>query len=207
MAKKKNTRKKKTKQKVLDWEGIEREYCANQISIKEIGRRFGCSDTAISKKAKENGWKRTLANRVRARVKEELVRGEVCEEVCGEVCGNNANEKEIVEHAAKRGAEVIRLHRKDVQKMRDMEEKLLGELGDDPTKVHVSQYKGEIYTKTLSLTVSEKAGALQALANVQHKRIQLERQAYNLNDGEEVSDNPLTGLLKSLDSGGLPSNE
>ena len=44
--------------KPIDWEGIERDYCAGVMGVREIARWYGVSDTAIHKKAKAAGWKR-----------------------------------------------------------------------------------------------------------------------------------------------------
>jgi hypothetical protein len=51
------------------------EYRAGQLSIREIGRQHGLSDTAIRNRAKAKGWTRDLSGAVRSRVREELVRG------------------------------------------------------------------------------------------------------------------------------------
>ena len=39
----------------IDWEKIEREYRAGQLSVVEIGRQHGISHTAINKRAKRDG--------------------------------------------------------------------------------------------------------------------------------------------------------
>lgn len=44
--------------KPIDWGGIERDYCAGVMGVREIARWYGVSDTAIHKKAKAAGWKR-----------------------------------------------------------------------------------------------------------------------------------------------------
>lgn len=58
----------------IDWEAIEREYRAGQLSIREVARKHGVSDTAIRKEAKAKGWKRDLADKVRKAVREEVFR-------------------------------------------------------------------------------------------------------------------------------------
>lgn len=50
--------KKPNNDKPIDWEGIERDYCAGIMGIREIARWYGVSDTAIHKKAKAEGWMR-----------------------------------------------------------------------------------------------------------------------------------------------------
>ena len=56
-----------------DWDAIEREYRAGQLSIKELARQHKLSDTAIHKRAKAKGWTRDLSSAVRTRVRESLV--------------------------------------------------------------------------------------------------------------------------------------
>jgi hypothetical protein len=54
--------------RLIDWEAIEREYRAGQVTVVEIGRQHGLSHTAINKRAKRDGWTRNLADRVRKKV-------------------------------------------------------------------------------------------------------------------------------------------
>lgn len=46
------------KTKAIDWKAIERDYRAGVMSIREIAKWYGLSDTAIHKKAKADGWER-----------------------------------------------------------------------------------------------------------------------------------------------------
>jgi predicted DNA-binding protein YlxM (UPF0122 family) len=48
-----------------DWEAIEREYRAGQLSVREIARQYAVSEGAIRKRAKAEGWERALADVVR----------------------------------------------------------------------------------------------------------------------------------------------
>jgi hypothetical protein len=180
------------KRKQIDWEAIRQEYEADQLSNVEIGKRHDVTEGAIRKKAKKSGWKKSLSKRVREKVREKLVR---------DVRNDNATDDQIEEAAAERGAGVIRSHRKDIAKLREVEQKLLAELDDDPKKTWVGQYQGEVITKDLSITVTERASAHQALAAAAHKRILLERQAFNLDDhggdGDTIEDR-----LKRIVEGG-----
>jgi len=58
----------------VDWAGIEVAYKAGQSSLREIGRQFDVSDTAIRKRARAEGWTRPLGAKVREAVGEALVR-------------------------------------------------------------------------------------------------------------------------------------
>lgn len=46
------------KNKAIDWKGIEADYRAGVMTIREIARWYGVSDTAIHKKAKAEQWER-----------------------------------------------------------------------------------------------------------------------------------------------------
>jgi hypothetical protein len=185
----------------IDWESIHEEYVAGQFSLKEIARQHGCSDTAIRLKAKELGWQRRLAERVREQVREKLLRGGCT----GDTNANQlpATDDQIVDVASDRGAEVVRLDRNDINKLRQIEQRLLNELGDPnnpPQKTHVSSHMGMVTVTPLPLTLPEKCSALQALANVQYRRIQLERQAYNLDDeGAQKKQATLADILAEID--------
>lgn len=174
--------------KQIDWEAIEKEIRSNQLSIREIARQFGVSEGAIRKRIKAKGIKRDLAEQVRKRVREKIVRSEVRTP--------NASEEEIVEEAAERGADVVKLHRQDIANLRNEEQKILQELGDKPTKLWVGQFQGQVIEHVVGIAVTERAAALHALAGVQHKRIQLERQAYGIDDDgrkpEEIEEIKIT---------------
>lgn len=44
--------------KSIDWQGVEKDYCAGVMGVREIARWYGISDTAVHKKAKAEGWVR-----------------------------------------------------------------------------------------------------------------------------------------------------
>lgn len=43
-----------------EWDRIELEYLAGEVSVREIADRYGISDTAIRKRAKAQGWVRVV---------------------------------------------------------------------------------------------------------------------------------------------------
>jgi hypothetical protein len=86
-----------TERKSVDWEAIEREYRAGQLTVVEIGRQHGLSHTAINQRAKRDGWTRNLADRVHKEVSARLV-SEVSPEA----------ERAAIEPAVARGVQVVR---------------------------------------------------------------------------------------------------
>lgn len=172
-----------TQRSSLDWERIETDYCLGRLSVREIGRQHKCTEGAIRKRAKVEGWERDLSGKVDEAVRKKLVRKAVR--------AATVSDRDIVEEAAETCVAVILEHRKDLARLREMEEKFLAELegknGEEPTKLYITQYQGEIVEKEVGLTVTEKASTLLALATARAKRIELERKAFNL-DNERGED-------------------
>lgn len=181
--------------KQYDWEAIEKDVRAGVASIREISRLFECPESSIRQKIKECGWERSLGDRVRIRAQEKLLRRNLRKA--------NVSDEEIVEEKSEEVAIVLECHRHDIARMKAVEQKLLAELEDSPTKIWIGQYQGAIIEKTVGIAVTERAAALNSLANVQHKRIALERQAYGLRDDAKPDDDPISGIvICGVSSGG-----
>lgn len=145
-----------------DWEAIEREYRAGQLSVSEIARQHGVSHTAINKRAKAQGWTRNLASKVRQVVSERLVSDEV----------SSANARETVEMAAARAVEVVRSHRRALSQ--------LNAIGDI-LATRLSQHLDGVRPDGPGLGEKESpSDMLEKLSRTRQRAIQLERQAFNL---------------------------
>jgi hypothetical protein len=55
--------------KPVDWSGIEGDYCAGVMGVREIARWYGVSHPAILKRAKQKGWDRKAVRVDRAPVR------------------------------------------------------------------------------------------------------------------------------------------
>lgn len=166
------------------WQDIKDLWDAGRLSIAAIAKNFGITDAAIHRCAKRNNWTpRRLDDKVRLETARKLV---------GQT--NKKTDEEIIDDAATEAAALILSHRKDIKKLRDLENKLLIELGEAPHKTWVGQHQGEVVTHDLFLTASEKSTALKNLAGVQNTRIALERQAFNLDEVERNTDKMLIDL-------------
>lgn len=169
--------------KNTDWEAIEREYRAGQLSVVEIGRQHGVSHTAINKRAKKEGWKRDLSSRVRAEVSARLVSPEVSE----------ANAEEAIETAASRGVEVVRQHRASLSHANRIVSKLLDELERGTDNAEEIEDEIEIETSgdrngkrrammLKAVSLPSRASTATALTQALKNLIPLERQAFKLDD-------------------------
>lgn len=181
-----------------DWPEIEQEWAAGQLSKAEIARRFNVSRPAMQRHMDKEGVEYgSLAGSVRLKVQAKLV-----EDPGGKGTGKGAgmNPGEAVENAAEEGANVIRMHRKDISQLRQIEEKFLAELGDDPTKLHVFQYQGEPVQVETGIAVTERISALRNLTSARAQRIALERQAYSLDEErrDDTGKRNLDGIPEQL---------
>jgi len=171
----------------VNWDVVLEEVRASQLSLREIARRYGISEAAIRKKMKAEGVTRDLTPEVNEEIKNRLVRRVRADNGNCEQSANHepATREQLIDAAASRGVEVVECHRDDVSRLRQLEQKLLAEIYDSPTKTQAWCYQGEVILKEIPITATERCQALNNLANTYHKRIQLERQAYNLNDTDK----------------------
>lgn len=172
----------------IDWEAIEREYRAGQLSVREIAAQYGLSHTAINKRAKGQQWTRDLAKAVRQRVSDRLVSAEV----------SNGNAEHAVETAAARGVELVRQHRKSLGRAQSIIEKLLFELErgtdniDDIEAAIEEETAGDANSKRRNMmlkavSLPQRAQTAAALSLTIKNVIPLERQAFSLGDDPEKS--------------------
>lgn len=155
------------KKRKIDWEAIEREYRAGQLSNCEIARNFKCSESAIRKKAKQLEWKKNLSKKVRERVREKLVREEVR--------GDPTHEEDIIEGAANRAFSVIQSHRKDAQQQRGILEKLNNIIdGRMPKKDPGKELLKFQEIKEVSIIQRNAAMALDKLVGIERKAFNID---------------------------------
>lgn len=178
----------KPKRPKTDWEAIERDYRAGQLTAREIARQHGVSHTAINKRAKAESWVQDLSKAVRQAAEAGLVSSEV----------SSGNTREAVQAAAQRVVEVVRSHRKDIKFGRDLTERLLSELDGTTSKVGEIE---EIIAKETepgprrgammrAVSLPSRAGVIKDLSQAMQRLITLERQAFSIDpkglSGDEV---------------------
>lgn len=153
-----------------DWEMIEREFRAGQLSIRQIADISGVTEGAIRKRAKRDQWTRALADKVREAVREKLVRVDGTQDGTQSPRASNA---EIVEAASLRGLDVTLTHRRDISQLHGIKRVLADALAAklNGGSSGVENFMGE----------KESPGdLLEKLSRVTARLIPLERQAFNL---------------------------
>ena len=190
-----------------DWEAIERDYRAGILSIREIAKSQGVSDTAIRKKATALGWERDLSQKVAEKVRTELVRAEFAS-------ANPQTEREIVETAAATVVQVVRSHRKRITKQTELVDLLTEQLTSvaenradieeaiyDETALDENGKRRATMMRAVSLPTH--ASTIVNLTNALKTLIGLERQAFNIKDESETPANAVGELLKQVGGTGL----
>jgi uncharacterized protein YjcR len=174
------------KKSKYDWEAIEKLYRAGKLSVRQIAKIHGCSDTAIHKRARKHGWAQDLTEKINQKARNDLVWAEVC-------ISNRVPEKEIVDQAAATIVEVVRSQRIDIKRGRESVALLLDQLQTaalsrdeleefilEQTKTDKSPKRRNTMLKLISLP--SHASVVNQLSNAIKNFIGLERQAFGLND-------------------------
>lgn len=198
--------------KEVDWEAIQVAYRANVLSLREIGREHGVSDTAIRKRAKADGWVRDLAEKVQARTKDKLVRSLGSHEGSREQQART--DEEIVEAAAVTQASVVQIHRRDIAAGRTLVGALFGELMRATEQRHEIEEAVEEEVEhdapatkarrkaamLKAVSLPSRASAALSLAGAMKHLVFLERQAFSIETGADDGDAPASVKVKVVDA-------
>lgn len=154
----------------IDWEGIEREYRAGQLSLSEIGVMFGISKGRISQVAKKEQWKQDLSSRIKAQAIAKLSDRLVSAELNAPV--REASDEARVAAGAEALTKVVLSHQSSVRTLRE----------------RVKSYNEELAVCGDSL--GERARILKALSETEKILVALERQAYGIDNANGEADKP-----------------
>jgi len=120
------------KRLLINWDAIEPLYRAGILSLPEIAHQYEAdhqhsqrwkktvTHQAIAKHSKQKKWTRNIAERVKSRVQEELV--------AGQVAGCNQSEDEMVEQAAAEPIRVAKGQRARNARLLEIQDELAAEL-------------------------------------------------------------------------------
>jgi hypothetical protein len=162
------------KRRRIDWEAIERDYRTGKFTLRELEAKHGAGYAKISKRAKDNGWTKDLADAVRQATTAALI---------AEVATARATEGQkaattVVLAAAELNKQVILGHRRQA--------------GEARAAMETAR------TKLLSLAdtvadIREAAtfvSATESLSRTTKTVIEIERTAFGLDDANKAPDKP-----------------
>lgn len=171
------------------WKAVKQEWIAGQLSVSDIGRSYGPSRQAISKRAKAENWppRGSLVDEVRKEVQTLLLEEEP---VAASVAPFEASE--IVETAARRGVEVVRNHRNLIKRLLGVAAATLSELEEMQLITRETLKKRRTKGQALLVAALSKAklDGMKAVGQVLTQAIPLERQAFSL-DKEGGAEKPI----------------
>lgn len=189
----------------VDWEAVERDFCAGILSLREIAELHpGTNHVAISRKAKKEGWLRSLTGKIQAKADELVTRQSVTTDVTAFA---RVSERQIIETNAQAIVNVRLSHRADLGRGRNVVAALLAELetqcGSDNAALleHLGEMMrdpdefgndrlNDIYQKIISLP--GRAKTMKDLAESLSKLIDKERQAFGLDKDSKEEDKTIS---------------
>lgn len=137
MSTKASTSKKTTKpgEKDVDWGKVEAQYRAGIMTTRAIGAEHGISHGRVSQKAKEFGWTRDLSAKIRATAEAKIAQQVAKEAAYQEHLTNPVNqaarrltEQQVIEANADTQVAVIQSHKKGLNDLARLRDKMLAEL-------------------------------------------------------------------------------
>ena len=108
----------------VDWEAVERDYRASQLTLRELGEKHGCAHPAIARKAKSEGWQRDLTDAVKQATSSKLIEAAVT----SAVTNKHQTVTSAVLVAAEVNTQVILGHRKGLNRLTRIKEALLDQI-------------------------------------------------------------------------------
>lgn len=201
-----------TERKQVDWEGVERDYSAGILSLRELADKYGVSHQAIDKRAKKNDWPRNLSAKISAQAEKLVDRLAVD----GLVDSKKATEKEIVQANAQAIVDIKLSHRTDIARGRKLVASLFDELEECTTNKELFEQLGEImrrendhgqdklndiYQKVISMP--QRIDGVKKLSEALRILIDKERQAFGITDAPTPTDDAIKDLLKGLGGNAL----
>lgn len=194
-----------TERKQVDWEGVERDYSAGLLSLRELADKYGVAHVTIKKKADRLEWSRDLSAKINA----EAERRANSATANSDANSKKATEKEIVQANAQAIVDIKLSHRKDIARGRNLAAKLFDELEECTENKELFEQLGDllrdesdrgidrlndIYKKVISLP--HRVDAVKKLAETLRIFIDKERQAFDIQDKTLPPESGLSQLLK-----------
>ncbi len=194
--------------KQVDWEGVERDYSAGLLSLREIADKHGTKESSIRYKANQKDWTRDLSKKIEQKTNEKLRKTELRTELRSEKA---ISEKEIIEVNAQAIVYIKFAHRGDIRKSKNIVNALFDDLELTTDNRELFEQLGEllrqesesghdklndIYKKCISMP--QRIDGVKKLTDALKTMIGLEREAYDIQSTPTPIDNAVSSLLKAV---------
>lgn len=191
-----------------DWEAVKRDYGTAKFTLRELEEKHGVFNSSIARKAKKDGWTQDLSIAIKQATDAKLTKTLVSNLVSKSL--QDVSNTVLV--AAEVNSQVILGHRKGLQRITTIQQKLLDqieqaasnlpELGEviemirNPDKNGTDKANDQMHK---AMSRSSLVDDLKKLAEVDERVRKGEREAFNLN-AEQTPNSEIANLLKSLGS-------
>ena len=194
--------------KQVDWEGVERDYSAGLLSLRELADKYGTKESTIRSRAKTQDWVRDLSKKINQKV-EDISRKELSRSTSR--TEKIISEKEIIEVNAQAIVNIKLAHRGDIRKSKNIVNALFDELELTTDNRELFEQLGEllrqesesgqdklndIYKKCISMP--QRIDGVKKLTDALKTMIGLEREAYDIQSTPTPIDNAVSSLLKAV---------
>lgn len=177
----------------IDWEAVELDYRSGVKTLRIMAAIHGCAESAIRKKAKEQGWERDLSAKVRQKA-DELVRKEEVRKKVRTDPEFVATERKTVEVLAQTQADIIIGQRSDISRSRGLVMKLLEELEGQTDQPELMEKLAELATAEMDdkaafkmreifnrvVSLGGRSSVMKQLADSLKVLVALEREAFGI---------------------------
>lgn len=155
------------KRKTYDWEAIEADYRSGQLSLRQLSELYGPSPSTIQYRVKKDGWERDLSDKVRKQTDAVLNRDAVED--------SQADENDIIKAAGQRAAGVVLNHRKGINRLHNIFDRLAG-VTEKELEKYESRKPAAVDSKDLQRLQNGFGHCCRSYAQI----VLLERQAFGL---------------------------
>lgn len=177
----------------IDWEALEVEYRTGKYSNRQLGAKFGVSESAIRYRVKGKGWQKDLSKKVQQQTRIRATQNAVVDKVRKQRKEQGADveapltEDEIVDAAAEQSATIITRHQQRIDTYQNIVDDFATRIKEqvEAGKISIIAKNGEQVEVDVSLDYVGKSigNGVMALERL----VKLERQAHGI-DSDERSD-------------------
>lgn len=177
-----------------DWDAVEADYRTGKYSNRQLGQRFGVSESTIRSRAKKHGWQKDLSKVVQQQTRIKSTQAAVTDKVrekreqSGADLDAPLTDKEIIEAAAEQGATIIGQHQRRIAQYQGIVERFAENLSEQVAtgKISVISKTGDLVEVDTPLDYVGKSLSNGAMAL--ERLIKLERQAHGLDSDERTDE-------------------